>query len=168
MKFAWLLAAVLVTVVGAVLVVKWRRGAMTGPQRDGGVGSESPRQRGMIERAALSDSGGHDWMFEQHARWLEELQAYTQREEAVTCRAGYMPLTAIAQEIATACADARVHDHMQVDSWESMAADLSDSLDWIGPELLALVGTPARAVHQAITNGVLVPRPNRRPQIDDS
>jgi hypothetical protein len=107
-------------------------------------------------------------MFEQHARWLEELQAYTQREEAVTCRAGYMPLTAIAQEIATACADARVHDHMQIVNWESMAADLSDSLNWIGPELLALVDTPARAVHQAITNGVLVPRPNNRPQIDDS
>jgi hypothetical protein len=107
-------------------------------------------------------------MLEQHARWLEELQAYTQREEAVTCRAGYMPLTAITQEIATACADARVHDHMQIDNWESMAADLSDSLNWIGPELLALVDTPARAVHQAITNGVLVPRPGARPQIDDT
>lgn len=107
-------------------------------------------------------------MFQQHARWLEELQEYTDRKEAVTCRAGYMPLTAIAQEIATMCADARVHDHMQIDSWDSIAADLSDSLDWIGPELLALVGTPARAVHQAITNGVLVPRPNRRRQIDDS
>jgi hypothetical protein len=51
-------------------------------------------------------------MFEQHARWLEELRAYTDREEAVTCRAGYMPLTAIAQEIATASTDARVHDRM--------------------------------------------------------
>jgi len=107
-------------------------------------------------------------MFEQHARWLEELQAYTQREEAVTCRAGYMPVTAIAQEIATACADARVHDYRQIDDWESMAADLSDSLDWIGPELLALVDIPARAVHQAITNGVLVPRPGARPRIDDT
>lgn len=107
-------------------------------------------------------------MFEQDARWLAELQAYTQREEVVTCRAGYMPLTAITQEIATASADARVHDHMQIDNWESMAADLSDSLNWIGPELLALVSTPAGAVHQAITNGVLVPRPPRRPQIDDS
>jgi hypothetical protein len=57
---------------------------------------------------------------------------------------------------------------MQRDNWESMAADLSDSLNWIGPELLALVDTPAQAVHQAITNGVLVPRPNRRPDIDDS
>ncbi|WP_428340761.1 hypothetical protein [Mycobacterium sp.] len=107
-------------------------------------------------------------MFEQHARWLEELQAYARREEAVTCRAGYMPLTAIAQEIAIASADARVHDHQQVYNWDSMAADLSDSLNWIGPELLALVDIPARAVQQAITNGVLMPRPNSRPSIDDS
>lgn len=121
----------------------------------------------MLECAAVSDSEGQDLMFEQHARWLEELQAYTQRGEAVTCRAGYMPLTAITQEIATASADARVHDRMQIHDWESMAADLSDSLDWIGPELLALVDVPARAVHQAITNGVLVPRPNNRPLIDD-
>jgi hypothetical protein len=110
---------------------------------------------------------GHDWMLEQHARWLEELQAYTDREEAVTCRAGYMPLTAIAQEIATASTEARVHDRMQRDNWESVAADLSDSLNWIGPELLALVDTPAQAIHQAITNGVLVPRPNGGPDIDD-
>jgi hypothetical protein len=60
----------------------------------------------MIERGAVPDPGGHDWMFEQHARWLEELQEYTGRKEAVTCRAGYMPLTAIAQEIATMRADA--------------------------------------------------------------
>lgn len=131
-------------------------------------GSESPRQQGIIEPSALSVSGGHDWMFEQHARWLEELQEYTDRKEAVTCRASYMPLTAIAQEVATMCADARVHDHMQIDSWDSIAADLSDSLDWIGPDLLALVDTPARAVHKAITNGVLVPRPGARPRIDDS
>ena len=58
-------------------------------------------------------------MFEQHDRWLEELREYTNREEAVTCRSGYMPLTAIAQEITAACADARVRDHMQIDSWES-------------------------------------------------
>ena len=74
----------------------------------------------------------------------------------------------MAAEIADACADARVHDYMQRDNWESMAADLSDSLGWIGPELLALVDTPARAIHLAITNGVLVPRPNKRPDIDDS
>ncbi len=107
-------------------------------------------------------------MFEQHTRWIEELQEYTDRKEAITCRAGYMPLTAIAQEIATMCADARVHDHVQIDSWDSIAADLSDSLGWIGPELLALVDTPARAIHQAITNGVLVPRPGARPRIDDT
>jgi hypothetical protein len=108
-------------------------------------------------------------MFEQHDRWLEELLEYTNRKEAVTCRAGYVPLTAITQEITTACADARVHDHMQVDSWASMAADLSDSLDWIGPNLLALVDTAARTVHHAITNDLLLSRPpNPRPRIDDT
>jgi hypothetical protein len=81
-------------------------------------------------------------MFEQHERWLEELLEYTDRKEAVTCRSGYMPLTAITQEITTACADAREHGRLQIGSWESMAADLSDTLDWIGPDLLALVDTP--------------------------
>lgn len=28
-------------------------------------------------------------MFEQHVRWLEELEEYTNRTEAVTCRASY-------------------------------------------------------------------------------
>jgi hypothetical protein len=46
-------------------------------------------------------------MFEQQERWLEELREYTDRKEAVTCRSGYMPLTAITQEIADACADTR-------------------------------------------------------------
>ena len=44
-------------------------------------------------------------MFEQHERWLEELLEYTNRKESLTCSSGHMPLTAIAQEIATACAD---------------------------------------------------------------
>ena len=53
-------------------------------------------------------------MFEQHERWLEELIEYTDRKEVVTCRSGYMPLTAIMQEIATACADAREHGRLRV------------------------------------------------------
>jgi hypothetical protein len=107
-------------------------------------------------------------MFEQHERWLEELREYTNRDERFTCGSGHMPLTAITQEITTACADTRPHDHMQIDSWASMAGDLSDSLDWIGPDLRALVDTPTQAVHHAITNDLLMPRPNRRPQIDDT
>jgi hypothetical protein len=108
-------------------------------------------------------------LFVQHERWLEELLEYTKREEAVTCRAGYMPLTAITQEIAAACDDIREHTGQQAASWESMAADLSDCLDWIGPNLLALVDTPGRAVRHAITNDLLVPRPpNPRPRIDDT
>src|ERR1700756_554976 len=39
--------------------------------------SDNPRQQGMIDPGALSDSGGHDRMFEQHERWLEELIEYT-------------------------------------------------------------------------------------------
>jgi len=108
-------------------------------------------------------------MFEQHDRWFEELLEYTNRDEAVTCRSGYMPLTAIAQEIAAACADARDHGSLQIASWESMADDLFDSLDWIGPELLALVDTAGRAVYRAITNDLLVPsRTGARPRLDDT
>ncbi len=97
-------------------------------------------------------------MFEQHARWLEELREYVDRKEPVTCGSGYMPLTAITQEVSAAGTDPRPHDGVYVDSWTSMAADLADSLQWSGPELLALVDTAARSVHQAITNGLLVPR----------
>src|SRR5271155_388907 len=107
-------------------------------------------------------------MFEQHDRWLEELLEYTDRKESVTCASGHMPPTAIAQEIAAACADTREHTGQQSASWESMAADLSDTLDWIGPDLLALVDTPGRAVHHAITNDLLVPRPTGRPRLDDT
>jgi hypothetical protein len=107
-------------------------------------------------------------MFEQHDRWLEELLEYTDRKEAVTCRSGYMPLTAITQEITTACADAREHGRLQIASWQSMADDLSDTLDWIGPDLLALVDTPARAVLQAINNDLLVTGPGGGARLDDT
>jgi hypothetical protein len=107
-------------------------------------------------------------MFEQHERWLEELLEYTNREEATTCRSGYMPLTAIAQEIATACADARDHGRLHIPSWESMAADLSDSLDWIGPGLLTLVDAPGRTVLNAINNDLLATGPNGGRRLDDT
>ena len=89
-------------------------------------------------------------MFEQHDRWLEELLEYTDRKEAITCSSGYIPLTAITQEIATACADSRPHSRRQVDSWQSMADDLADTLGWIGPGLLALVDAPGRAVQHGV------------------
>lgn len=108
-------------------------------------------------------------LFEQHARWLEELREYIDRKEPVTCRAGYMPLTAITLEIMAAGADPRPHDGVYIDSWTSMAADLADSLQWMGPELLALVDTAAVSLHQAITNSLLVPRVGAtRPRIDDT
>lgn len=108
-------------------------------------------------------------MFEQHARWLEELREYIDRKEPVAGRAGYMPLTAITLEITAAAADPRPHDGVYIDSWTSMAADLDDSLQWMGPELLALVDTAARSVHQAISNSLLVPRAGAaRPRIDDT
>jgi len=107
-------------------------------------------------------------MFEQHARWLEELLEYTNRKESVTCTSGYTALTAITQEIATACADTRQHSRQQVPNWQSMASDLSDTLDWIGPELQALVDGQARAIHHAITNDLLITGPNGGARIDDS
>ena len=107
-------------------------------------------------------------MFEQHDRWLEELLEYTNRKESVTCTSGCMPLPAIAQEIATACADNRQHDGKHKSNWQSMASDLSDSLDWIGPELRALVDVPAQAIHHAITNDLLVTRPSGGTVLDDT
>ena len=107
-------------------------------------------------------------MFEQHDRWLEELLEYTSRKESVTCTSGCMPLTAIAQEIATACADNRQHSRQQSPNWQSMASDLADTLDWIGPDLQALVDHPARAVHHTVTNDLLVTGPNGGAGLDDS
>jgi hypothetical protein len=51
-------------------------------------------------------------MFEQHDRWLEELLEYTDRRESVTGTSGHVPPTAIAQEIAAACAEQRQHDRV--------------------------------------------------------
>lgn len=45
---------------------------------------------------------------------------------------------------------------------------LSDSLNWIGPDLQALVDAPGRAVHDAIAHDLLVPGTNGRSSIDDS
>lgn len=107
-------------------------------------------------------------MFEQNQRWLEELIEYTGRKEAVTCRSGHMPLTAIAQEIAAAAADARPHGRLHIPNWESMATDLADTLDWVGPELLALIDGAGRAITDAINNDLLVTRPKAQTQLDDT
>lgn len=107
-------------------------------------------------------------IFEQHERWLAELREHTNRKETVTCRAGYMQLTAIADEIETACADAREHGKQQLPSWESIAADIDDSLEWIGPDLRSLVDTPARAVLDGINNDLLITGSGGGRQIDDT
>ncbi|WP_458686364.1 hypothetical protein [Nocardia tengchongensis] len=107
-------------------------------------------------------------MFKQHDRWLEELVQYTNRKQSITCTAGRMPLTAIVEEIANACADARKHDGQQVRDWQSMASDLSDALDWIGPELHELVATAAQTIHQTITNDLLVTKPSGKVILEDS
>lgn len=107
-------------------------------------------------------------LFEQHDRWLEELLEYTNQKEAVACRSGYMALTAITQEIAAACDDIRKHTGQQAGSWESMAADLSDCLDWIGPHLLALVDTASQTVHRAITNDLLLTGPKGGRGLEDT
>ena len=107
-------------------------------------------------------------MFEQDERWLDELVEYTNRKESRTCSSGHMPLTAIAQEIATACADTRQHSRQQIPNWQSMASDLSDTLDWIGPDLQALVDAPARAIHHQIANDLLATGPNGGARLYDT
>ncbi|SHP95397.1 Uncharacterised protein [Mycobacteroides abscessus subsp. abscessus] len=107
-------------------------------------------------------------VFEQHDRWLEELLEYTRRKESITCTSGHMPLTAILQEIADACADPQQHDHMQIYDWQSRASDLADTLDWLGPELKALVDAQGQAIQQAITTQLLRTNQNGKPALDDT
>ena len=107
-------------------------------------------------------------MFEQRERWLEELRAYTDEKDSVTSTSGRMPWDAIVQEINAACADARTHGRQQIRDWQSMAADLADSLDWIGPELRALVDTRGQAVVGTITTCLLVTNPTGRTTLDDT
>jgi hypothetical protein len=107
-------------------------------------------------------------VFEQHDRWLEELLEYTRRKESITCTSGHMPLTAILQEIADACADPQQHGRMQIYDWQSRASDLADTLDWLGPELKALVDAQGQAIQQAIINDLLAPGPNGGAHLDDT
>jgi hypothetical protein len=57
---------------------------------------------------------------------------------------------------------------LQIGTWESMANDLLDSLDWIGPGLRVLVDTSGWAIHHAITNDLLVTGPNGGRRLDDT
>jgi hypothetical protein len=107
-------------------------------------------------------------VFQQHDRWLEELLEYTHRKESITCTSGHMPLPAILQEIADACADPQQHDRMQIYDWQSRASDLADALDWIGPELKALVDVMGQPILQAIANDLLAPGPNGGARLDDT
>lgn len=107
-------------------------------------------------------------LFEQHDRWLEELLEYTRRKESITCTSGHLPMTAILQEIADACADPQQHDRMQIYDWQSRASDLTDTLDWIGPDLKTLVDVLGQAILQAITNDLLTPGPNGGARLDDT
>lgn len=107
-------------------------------------------------------------MFEQCDRWLEELQEHIDQKELVTCASGHMPLTAIVAEIAEACSDPRLHDGANIRDWLSIDADLAESLDWIGPQLGALVGGLGQAIRQSITGGLLFTKPNGKLGLDDT
>ncbi|MFC8525650.1 hypothetical protein [Nocardia sp. NPDC057227] len=107
-------------------------------------------------------------MFEQRDRWLEELNEHTGREELITCTAGLMPLTAIVDEISTACIDARTHTGQQVRDWRSMASDLSEAVDWIGPNLNSIVASESAVVHKTIMNQLLVHKKGRVHDVNDS
>ena len=60
------------------------------------------------------------------------------------------------------------HGGQQIASWESTAADLSDSLGWIGPDLLTFVDTRERAVLEAINDDLLATGPNGGRRLDDT
>lgn len=119
------------------------------------------------EQAPNTSPGGVNNV-EQHDRWLEELLEYTGRKESITCTSGHMPLTAILQEIANACADPQQHDHMQKFDWQSRASDLSETINWLGPELKALVDVPGQAILQAITTQLLHTNRRGNLELDDT
>ena len=89
-------------------------------------------------------------MFEQRERWLEELSAHVGREEAVTGSSGRMNLVAIAAEIVNADADERTQKRIHVPNWESMARDLHDTTEYLGPEAYSLARDASAALIQSI------------------
>lgn len=95
-------------------------------------------------------------------------RAHRGRDELVTCSSGHMPLTAIAAELTEACADPQTHDKQKIRDWESLETDLADALDWVGPELSALIDGLGQAIRRTITNDLLAPGPNRGARLDDA
>jgi hypothetical protein len=91
-------------------------------------------------------------LFEQRERWLEELSAHVGREEAVAGSSGRMNLVAIAAEIVNADADERTQKRIHVPNWESMARDLQDTTEYLGPEAYSLARDAAVALIDAIDN----------------
>lgn len=107
-------------------------------------------------------------MFERRERWLEELREYVDRKELITNTTGHMPITSLAEEITAACADPRKHDYRHSPSWQSMARDLDDCLDWIGPSLHTCVSSAASAVHKTITQDLITANSRGKTSLDDS
>jgi hypothetical protein len=107
-------------------------------------------------------------IFQQRERWLEELREYVKRKEMIICRAGYMSLPAITDEIVEAAADPRQHTNQQRYDWKSRVRDLDDARMWLGPELLAQVEPSASEVSKAITSDLLPAKANGNFGLDDS
>ena len=91
-------------------------------------------------------------MFEQRERWLEELSAHVGREEVVAGSSGRMNLVAIAAELVNADADERRQKRIHVPNWESMARDLQDTTEYLGPEAYSLARDVSAALIDAIDN----------------
>jgi hypothetical protein len=102
-------------------------------------------------------------LFEQRERWLEELSAHVGREEAVTGSSGRMNLVAIAAEIVNADADERTQKRIQVPNWESMARDLRDTTEYLGPQTYCLVRDASAALIDSI-DGLFVEQQDERGQ----
>ena len=91
-------------------------------------------------------------MFEQHERWLEELRSHVDRDEHVACSSGHMSLVAIALEIVNADADERRQEKIHIPNWVSMARDLQDTLNYLGPEATNVVEDAVVELVTAINN----------------
>lgn len=104
-------------------------------------------------------------MFEMHARWLEELRSHVTADGSITHTTGYMTLVAITSEICDLCADPDTHNYW---TWDSIATDLDDVRDYLGPDTTGVVRTHVTAVLDTIRNEMFVARSGKTPTVDDT
>jgi hypothetical protein len=117
----------------------------------GGVVEQAEGREGNTPTSPCEENGVGE-VFEQHERWLEELRSHVDRNEAIVESSGHMNLVAIAAEIVNADADERKLQKIHIPNWVSMAKDLQDTLNYLGPETSRIVEQAAVDLVAAIND----------------